>query len=278
MVASYCLCIALAAANLLTVRIAATVDVEKNATGNTINFNVESSRKYVANAVTWNNNGSSIPTFNFTFDSPAVGYTGTSPGKPSPPDSVRVVWNNGSSLNVTWSFSHLTLDGRIITKPAYKVHYGPMQPADSTTSRIRSEVLKTEDMWARLEGLAENTVYDIYASVIDSGSGLESATSEIISAFMTPDSLGMPEPTLTVEPPLQPGTVYAYGQRVYITCKANGPDAKSVNVEIFGGENAANSDPGSGRATMLLTVSAKLVNEAVICFVSKANGHQNRAE
>uniref|UniRef100_A0A914WKS2 Uncharacterized protein n=1 Tax=Plectus sambesii TaxID=2011161 RepID=A0A914WKS2_9BILA len=278
MVASYCLCIALAAAYLLTVCTTATVDVEKNVTGNTINFNVEPSRKYVANVVTWNNHGSSIPTFNTTFDSPAVGNTDTSPGKPSPPHSVRVVWNNGSSLNVTWSFSHLTLDGRIITKPTYKVQYGPVQPADSTTSRIRSEVLKTEDMWARLEGLTENTVYDIYASVIDSGSGLESAASEIISVFMTPDSLGMPEPTLTIEPPLQPGTVYAYGLRVFITCKANGPDAKNVNVEIVGGENVANSDPGSDRATMLLTVSAKLVNEAVICFVSKANGHQNRAE
>lgn len=56
------------------------------------------------------------------------------------------------------------------------------------------------------------------------------------------DALGMPEPTLTIEPPLQEGDAYMDGQKVNITCKANGDNVKDVNVDIVAGEHVVRFD------------------------------------
>ncbi|PAV82926.1 hypothetical protein WR25_00953 [Diploscapter pachys] len=186
---------------------------------------------------------------------------------PLAPDGIRIDWNHGSRVNLTWNKVTQKLNGQNITSPvSYTLHW-----VDSESSKEWNNT-QTNNTWFVLFDLKEDAFYNAYVTATVDGK--QSQGSSIITLLAQWASLTLPEPRITITPEHEN---YIIGQNITVNCSisAHEKDNGHINVDLTVGTHFSQNDHGSKFVTINKNVEESM--DTVTCTVSDTDGRQNVA-
>ncbi|VDP37220.1 unnamed protein product [Heligmosomoides polygyrus] len=173
--------------------------------------------EYRARVISVNGRGSSPPSFNVTFTTLPLRLTDGD--RPKAPDGLRVVWNYGNRVNITWNPVTSRMDETNVTDVVtYTLYYVEAEKTGQWTT------LQTNNSWVVMNELKLDVLYSLY--VMASVNGKASRSSSVVTVLAQPDLLGLPEPMVKITPDHVDG-VYLQNDKITINC--------SVPVDVIKG-------------------------------------------
>ncbi|CAJ0583973.1 unnamed protein product, partial [Mesorhabditis spiculigera] len=235
-----------------------------NVTATTITFpNLNTSTQYVARVIAFNTAGSSPPSWNLTL---ATDNENSAPLEPAAPSNLRIVWNNGAKINLTWNAVTTHKDGSPLSgKGEYTVSLVNAEAGTEWATK------KTNNTWAVLD-LVEDRRYMVYVTATFPKLEVNtSPSSSILTILAQQDSMGLPEPKTKVMPDT---TVYKIEQDITVECSLeNEYKGQNLTLEITAGNQQKRNDKGMLFVSMNLKVTKEL--DTIACMVSDSEGRQN---
>ncbi|CAJ0935199.1 unnamed protein product, partial [Mesorhabditis belari] len=216
-------------------------------------------REYKARVIAFNVASSSPPSWNISFitlpeDSIA--------NEPLAPSGLKIVWNYGTRVNVTWQKVNKKMDGSALGgKPEYAVSY-ICSDHDNTWA-----VIKTNETWVVLTHLIEDKRYLVY--VVATVKGQPSKSSSVITILAQQDSMGLPEPTIKLMP--NEG-VYKIGEKITVECSVE-TNEKNLSIEITSAGKRFHNDRQMNFLSKEIEISKEI--DTIACLVSDKDGRQN---
>ena len=221
--------------------------------------------KYSARVIGHNEVGAGPPSWNVTFTT--LPETDSEGDKPKQPENVRISWNNGVRVNITWDPVTKNRNGELLENPpTYHLYYTEADTASSQFTMITSN-----NTWAIMSELRRDALYSAYVTAKENKK--ESRSSSVITLIAQPDSYGLPEPELIFEPDYGAG-IYSAGDAIHINCTLGDVSNKTrhFNMDLNVGSHMASNDHGKTWVSMNLTADSTL--DTASCAVTDTDGRQ----
>ncbi|CAD6197113.1 unnamed protein product [Caenorhabditis auriculariae] len=238
----------------------------ENSTADVYRFSgLNAETDYKARVIAINHEGEGPPSFNVTFTTkPTTVYEGD---RPMAPLGLKVVWNTGPAVNVTWNkVTKRRNQDNVQSNVEYTVFY-----LDTEKSSIWTTVL-TNKTWMVIENLREDGLYYVYVTAKEEDR--TSRSSSILTLLAQQDSIGLPEPVITVTPDHRDG-VYSPGENLVIKCTVAKPSnsERHLSIDLSLGPRVVQNDHGVNTVTMNAEVDATI--DTATCSVSDTDGRQH---
>ncbi|VDM70726.1 unnamed protein product [Strongylus vulgaris] len=172
--------------------------------------------------------------------------------RPKAPDGLRVVWNYGNRVNITWNAVESSMDGGTIRGVVqYTLYYVEAEKTGQWTTvgypmvdwSIGEWMLQTNNTWVIMNDLQRDALYSLY--VIATINGKTSRSSSVVTVLAQPgtvfdpfsDLLGLPEPVITITPDHLDG-VYLQNDKISINCSVPADVLKGhLNLDLTAGSH-----------------------------------------
>ncbi|KAK6746573.1 hypothetical protein RB195_000073 [Necator americanus] len=222
--------------------------------------------EYRARVTAVNGRGSSPPSFNVTFTTLPAKITDAD--RPKSPDGLRVVWNYGNRVNVSWNPVIARMDESAIRGVVqYTLYYVEAEKTGQWTT------LQTNNTWVVMNDLKRDALYSLY--VIATENGKTSRSSSVATVLAQPDSLGLPEPVVKITPDHLDG-VYLQNDKITINCSVPVDVSKGhLNIDLTAGSHSASNDHGVSWVAEEVEADSSI--DTVTCAVTDTDGRQNVA-
>ncbi|CAJ0604190.1 unnamed protein product [Cylicocyclus nassatus] len=222
--------------------------------------------EYRARVTAHNAKGSSPPSFNVTFTTQPAKIT--EGDKPKAPDGLRIEWNYGNRVNITWNAVDKNLDGSNIQGVVqYALYYVDTEKTGQWTT------IQTNNTWVVMNELQRDALYNVYVTATVNGKTSES--SSVVTVLAQPDRLGLPEPIITITPDHHDG-VYLQNDKISINCSIHMDVHKGhYNLDLTAGSHQASNDHGVSWVAEEVEADSSI--DTVKCAVTDTDGRQNVA-
>ncbi|PIC34654.1 hypothetical protein B9Z55_014246 [Caenorhabditis nigoni] len=208
--------------------------------------------------------GEGPPSWNISFvTKPAQLYDGD---RPVAPEGLHVAWNSGPRVNVTWNRVTVRRNNDPVSHPIeYTLYYLETEHSSTWTT------LKTNNTWVVMRDLRKDALFYVYVTAKEDDK--TSRSSSIITILAQKDSLGLPEPVITIEPDHKDG-VFMPGEKITVNCSL--PNVKKhLNIDLTVGHQVVQNDHGA--FWVVLDTEADESIDTATCAVSDTDGRQHVA-
>lgn len=224
--------------------------------------NLEANKNYSVRVTAINLQGEGPPSWNVSFiTKPAQMYEGD---RPVAPEGLRVAWNSGPRVNVTWNRVTVRRNDDPVSHPIeYTLYYLETDHSSTWTT------LKTNNTWVVMRDLRKDALFYVYVTAREDDKN--SRSSSIITILAQKDSLGLPEPIIAIEPDHKDG-VFLPGEKISINCSL--PNVKKhLNIDLTVGPHVIQNDHGA--MWVILETDADETMDTATCAVSDTDGRQH---
>ncbi|CAB3406450.1 unnamed protein product [Caenorhabditis bovis] len=228
-------------------------------------WDLDPQTEYKARVIAINLEGEGPPSWNITFTTkPAQVYEAD---RPLAPEGLRVAWNSGPRVNVTWNrVTTRRNDDPITGAVEYTVYFLDTEQSTTWTT------LRTNETWVVMRDLRKDALYYVYVTAKEDNK--TSRSSSIITILAQQDKFGLPEPTITIQPDHKDG-IYSPGDKLTINCSLPNIKEKHLNIDLTVGPHVAQNDHGV--MFVVLETEADESMDTATCAVSDTDGRQHVA-
>lgn len=222
--------------------------------------------KYKARVAGFNDVGWGPPSWNVSFITlPEVDSEGD---RPKQPENVRISWNNGVKVNITWDAVTHRRNGDVVNPGdlIYHLYY-----TEAETSSSQMTMISSNETWAVMGGLTRDVLYSVFVGASEGNK--ESRSSSVLTLIAQPDAYGLPEPQLIFQPESRSG-IYTSGDVIHINCTLGqfANNTKHYNIDLNVGPHSASND--HGKTWVALDVTADSTLDTASCVVGDTDGRR----
>ncbi|EYC06015.1 hypothetical protein Y032_0078g1149 [Ancylostoma ceylanicum] len=229
--------------------------------------NLTPASEYRAQVTAVNSRGNSPPSFNVTFTTLPAKITDGD--RPKAPDGLRVVWNYGNRVNISWNPVTTRMDESAVGGVVqYTLYY-----VEAEKNGQQWTTLQTNNTWVVMNDLKRDALYTLH--VIATENDKTSRSSSVVTVLAQPDSLGLPEPIVKITPD-HPDGIYNQNDKISINCSVPVDVAKGhLNIDLSAGTHSASNDHGVSWVAEEVEADSSI--DTVTCAVTDTDGRQNVA-
>uniref|UniRef100_A0A8R1HNW3 Receptor protein-tyrosine kinase n=1 Tax=Caenorhabditis japonica TaxID=281687 RepID=A0A8R1HNW3_CAEJA len=226
---------------------------------------LEAKKDYSVRVTAINLQGEGPPSWNVTFTTkPSQLYEAD---RPVAPDGLRVAWNSGPRVNVTWNRVTVRRNDDPVTHPIeYTLYYLDTEQSSTWTT------VKSNNTWVVMRDLRKDALFYVYVTAKEENR--TSRSSSIITILASKDSLGLPEPQISIEPDHKDG-VFSPGDKMAINCSLPNTKQMHLNIDLTVGPQVVQNDHGA--MWVILETEADETMDTATCAVSDTDGRQHVA-
>ncbi|KIH63419.1 DB module [Ancylostoma duodenale] len=195
--------------------------------------NLTPASEYRAQVTAVNGRGNSPPSFNVTFTTLPAKITDGD--RPKAPDGLRVVWNYGNRVNISWNPVTTRMDESAVGGVVqYTLYY-----VEAEKNGQQWTTLQTNNTWVVMNDLKRDALYTLHVTATENEK--TSRSSSVVTLLAQPDSLGLPEPIVKITPD-HPDGIYNQNDKISINCSVPVDVTKGhLNIDLTAGTHSVYS-------------------------------------